>query len=110
MTCFTFVFLSQVCSEALLKTLELMSKLRQQVKDMVTSFYKMLQVRTSTSLLSDATELTLALCILYTLYKRQCMIVNSIFIHYLQVITESLASHSSSFLTLNKVVEYVVFL
>lgn len=35
--------LSQVCSEALLKTLELMSKLRQQVKDMVTSFYKMLQ-------------------------------------------------------------------
>lgn len=35
--------LSQVSSEALLKTLELMSKLRQQVKDMVTSFYKMLQ-------------------------------------------------------------------
>lgn len=35
--------LSQISSEALLKTLELMSKLRQQVKDMVTSFYKMLQ-------------------------------------------------------------------
>ncbi|XP_070842405.1 protein CIP2A [Chaetodon trifascialis] len=35
--------LSQVCSEALLKTLELMSKLRQQVKDMETSFYRMLQ-------------------------------------------------------------------
>ncbi|XP_072306684.1 protein CIP2A [Eucyclogobius newberryi] len=35
--------LSQVSSEALLKTLELMSKLRQQVEDMVTSFYKMLQ-------------------------------------------------------------------
>ncbi|KAI3355497.1 hypothetical protein L3Q82_018328 [Scortum barcoo] len=35
--------LSQVCSEALLRTLELMSKLRQQVKDMETSFYRMLQ-------------------------------------------------------------------
>ncbi|XP_062234998.1 protein CIP2A isoform X1 [Platichthys flesus] len=35
--------LSQVCAEALLKTLELMSKLRQQVKDMETSFYRMLQ-------------------------------------------------------------------
>lgn len=37
---------SQVCAEALLKTLELMSKLRQQVKDMETSFYRMLQVQT----------------------------------------------------------------
>ena len=35
---------SQLISEALLKTLELMSKLRQQVKDMETSFYRMLQV------------------------------------------------------------------
>ncbi|KAM4534005.1 protein CIP2A [Odontesthes bonariensis] len=35
--------LSQLCAEALLKTLELMSKLRQQVKDMETSFYRMLQ-------------------------------------------------------------------
>nr|XP_020474522.1 protein CIP2A [Monopterus albus]XP_020474523.1 protein CIP2A [Monopterus albus]XP_020474524.1 protein CIP2A [Monopterus albus] len=35
--------LSQVCAEALLKTLELMSKLRQEVKDMETSFYRMLQ-------------------------------------------------------------------
>ncbi|XP_034717589.1 protein CIP2A [Etheostoma cragini] len=35
--------LSQVCAEALLTTLELMSKLRQQVKDMETSFYRMLQ-------------------------------------------------------------------
>ncbi|XP_061777336.1 protein CIP2A [Nerophis ophidion] len=35
--------LSQVCAEALLKTLELMSKLRQQVKDMETSFYRVLQ-------------------------------------------------------------------
>ncbi|KAM7369607.1 hypothetical protein PAMP_010917 [Pampus punctatissimus] len=35
--------LSQVCAEALLRTLELMSKLRQQVKDMETSFYRMLQ-------------------------------------------------------------------
>ncbi|XP_039982183.1 protein CIP2A isoform X1 [Xiphias gladius] len=35
--------LSQVCAEALLNTLELMSKLRQQVKDMETSFYRMLQ-------------------------------------------------------------------
>uniref|UniRef100_A0A667YV63 Cellular inhibitor of PP2A n=1 Tax=Myripristis murdjan TaxID=586833 RepID=A0A667YV63_9TELE len=34
---------SQVCAEAVLKTLELMSKLRQQVKDMETSFYKILQ-------------------------------------------------------------------
>uniref|UniRef100_A0A3Q3WHD5 CIP2A N-terminal domain-containing protein n=1 Tax=Mola mola TaxID=94237 RepID=A0A3Q3WHD5_MOLML len=35
--------LSQLYAEALLKTLELMSKLRQQVKDMETSFYRMLQ-------------------------------------------------------------------
>uniref|UniRef100_UPI003AAF79C7 protein CIP2A n=1 Tax=Centroberyx gerrardi TaxID=166262 RepID=UPI003AAF79C7 len=35
--------LSQVCAEAVLKTLELMSKLRQQVKDMETSFYRILQ-------------------------------------------------------------------
>ncbi|XP_038133592.1 protein CIP2A homolog isoform X2 [Cyprinodon tularosa] len=35
--------LSQLCAEALLKTLELMSKLRQQVKDMETSFYRILQ-------------------------------------------------------------------
>ncbi|XP_008277312.1 protein CIP2A [Stegastes partitus] len=35
--------LSHVCAEASLKTLELMSKLRQQVKDMETSFYRMLQ-------------------------------------------------------------------
>ncbi|XP_061522290.1 protein CIP2A isoform X1 [Phycodurus eques] len=35
--------LSQVCAEALLSTLELMSKLRQQVSDMETSFYRMLQ-------------------------------------------------------------------
>uniref|UniRef100_A0A8D0AY88 Cellular inhibitor of PP2A n=1 Tax=Sander lucioperca TaxID=283035 RepID=A0A8D0AY88_SANLU len=37
------VCFSQVCAEALLTTLELMSKLRQQVKDMETSFYRMLQ-------------------------------------------------------------------
>ncbi|XP_061660823.1 protein CIP2A isoform X2 [Syngnathoides biaculeatus] len=35
--------LSQVCAEALLSTLELMSKLRQQVSDMETSFYRTLQ-------------------------------------------------------------------
>ncbi|XP_061569688.1 protein CIP2A isoform X2 [Cololabis saira] len=35
--------LSQVSAEALLKTLELMSKLRRQVEDMETSFYRMLQ-------------------------------------------------------------------
>uniref|UniRef100_A0A3B3D4E5 Cellular inhibitor of PP2A n=1 Tax=Oryzias melastigma TaxID=30732 RepID=A0A3B3D4E5_ORYME len=35
--------LTAVCADALLKTLELMSKLRQQVKDMETSFYRMLQ-------------------------------------------------------------------
>uniref|UniRef100_A0A3B5ATU8 Cell proliferation regulating inhibitor of protein phosphatase 2A n=1 Tax=Stegastes partitus TaxID=144197 RepID=A0A3B5ATU8_9TELE len=34
---------THVCAEASLKTLELMSKLRQQVKDMETSFYRMLQ-------------------------------------------------------------------
>ncbi|XP_047193894.1 protein CIP2A [Hippoglossus stenolepis] len=66
--------LSQVCAEALLKTLELMSKLRQQVKDMETSFYRMLQriatplslaltshhrqrVQTGLSLLFEATPL-----------------------------------------------------
>uniref|UniRef100_A0AAQ5X3S9 CIP2A N-terminal domain-containing protein n=1 Tax=Amphiprion ocellaris TaxID=80972 RepID=A0AAQ5X3S9_AMPOC len=40
---FVFFCFSHVCAEALLKTLELMSKLRQQVKDMETSFYRMLQ-------------------------------------------------------------------
>ncbi|KAM4606251.1 protein CIP2A [Polymixia lowei] len=35
--------LSQVCAEAILKTLELMSKLREPVKDMETSFYRILQ-------------------------------------------------------------------
>ncbi|KAJ8010774.1 hypothetical protein DPEC_G00078640 [Dallia pectoralis] len=35
--------LSEVCGEAVLKTLELMSKLRQHVKDMETSFYRVLQ-------------------------------------------------------------------
>ncbi|XP_055784362.1 protein CIP2A isoform X3 [Salvelinus fontinalis] len=35
--------LSQVCGEAVLKAVELMSKLRQQVKDMETSFYRILQ-------------------------------------------------------------------
>ncbi|XP_051249323.1 protein CIP2A [Dicentrarchus labrax] len=35
--------LGQLYAEALLRTLELMSKLRQQVKDMETSFYRMLQ-------------------------------------------------------------------
>lgn len=44
----TGLFFSQVYAEALLKTLELMSKLRQQVKDMETSFYRMLQVHTHT--------------------------------------------------------------
>lgn len=42
-----FCLFSQVCSEALMKTLELMSKLRQRVKDMETSFYRILQVLTS---------------------------------------------------------------
>ncbi|KAM4543691.1 protein CIP2A isoform 1-T1 [Fundulus diaphanus] len=68
--------LSQLCAEALLKTLELMSKLRQQVTDMETSFYRMLQdqrtvtplslaltshhrehVQTALSLLAEATPL-----------------------------------------------------
>uniref|UniRef100_A0A673CAW4 Cell proliferation regulating inhibitor of protein phosphatase 2A n=1 Tax=Sphaeramia orbicularis TaxID=375764 RepID=A0A673CAW4_9TELE len=44
----------QVCSEALLKTLELMSKLRQQVEDMETSFYRMLQDQRIVSPLSQA--------------------------------------------------------
>ncbi|TNN32801.1 Protein CIP2A [Liparis tanakae] len=35
--------LGQLCADALLKTLELMSKLRQQVEDMETSFYRLLQ-------------------------------------------------------------------
>ncbi|KAK6299593.1 hypothetical protein J4Q44_G00296260 [Coregonus suidteri] len=35
--------LSQVCGEAVLKSVELMSKLRQQVKDMETCFYRILQ-------------------------------------------------------------------
>ncbi|XP_056155685.1 protein CIP2A [Lampris incognitus] len=35
--------LSQVCAEAVLKTLEMMSKLKQQVKDMETTFYRILQ-------------------------------------------------------------------
>jgi hypothetical protein len=39
---------SQVFAEAVLKTLDLMSKLRGQVKDMETSFYRMLQVRPRT--------------------------------------------------------------
>lgn len=42
--CILCVCFSQVCAEALLKTLELMSKLRQQVRDMETSFYRILQV------------------------------------------------------------------
>lgn len=41
---------SHVCADALLKTLELMSKLRQQVKDMETSFYRLLQVHAGFSL------------------------------------------------------------
>ncbi|XP_075996771.1 protein CIP2A isoform X2 [Genypterus blacodes] len=68
--------LSQVCAEALMKTLELMSKLRRQVKDMETSFYRTLQdqrmvtplslaltshhrerVQTGLALLSEATPL-----------------------------------------------------
>uniref|UniRef100_A0A8C7D2D4 Cellular inhibitor of PP2A n=1 Tax=Oncorhynchus kisutch TaxID=8019 RepID=A0A8C7D2D4_ONCKI len=39
----TCVCSSQVCGEAVLKAVELMSKLRQQVKDMETSFYRILQ-------------------------------------------------------------------
>nr|XP_057915408.1 protein CIP2A isoform X2 [Doryrhamphus excisus] len=46
--------LSQVCAEALLKTLELMSKLRQQVKDMETSFYRTLQDQRIATPLSQA--------------------------------------------------------
>ena len=44
----TCVCSSQVCGEAVLKAVELMSKLRQQVKDMETSFYRILQVHTHT--------------------------------------------------------------
>ncbi|XP_008306561.1 protein CIP2A [Cynoglossus semilaevis] len=55
--------LSQVCAEALLKTLELMSKLRQQVKDMETSFYRMLQDQ------RIITPLSLAL----TSHHRECV-------------------------------------
>uniref|UniRef100_A0A6Q2Y7X3 CIP2A N-terminal domain-containing protein n=1 Tax=Esox lucius TaxID=8010 RepID=A0A6Q2Y7X3_ESOLU len=40
---YMYVCSSEVCGEAVLKTLELMSKLRQQVKDMETSFYRILQ-------------------------------------------------------------------
>jgi len=36
---------SQVCSEVVLKTLELMSHLKQQMPDMETSFYRILQVQ-----------------------------------------------------------------
>ncbi|KAM4718209.1 protein CIP2A [Anableps anableps] len=46
--------LSQLCAEALLKTLELMSRLRQQVKDMETSFYRMLQDQRTVTPLSLA--------------------------------------------------------
>ncbi|MEQ2283200.1 hypothetical protein AMECASPLE_008779 [Ameca splendens] len=46
--------LSWLCAEALLKTLELMSKLRQQVKDMETSFYRMLQDQRTVTPLSLA--------------------------------------------------------
>uniref|UniRef100_A0A8C4EVY7 CIP2A N-terminal domain-containing protein n=1 Tax=Dicentrarchus labrax TaxID=13489 RepID=A0A8C4EVY7_DICLA len=42
-SCVCFCVFSQLYAEALLRTLELMSKLRQQVKDMETSFYRMLQ-------------------------------------------------------------------
>ncbi|XP_050954384.1 protein CIP2A isoform X2 [Labeo rohita] len=43
-TCTTSNYhLSQVCSEVVLKTLELMSHLRQQMPDMETSFYRILQ-------------------------------------------------------------------
>ncbi|KAF3703849.1 Protein CIP2A -like protein [Channa argus] len=55
--------LSQVCAETLLKTLELMSKLRQQVKDMETSFYRMLQDQ------RIVTPLSLAL----TSHRRECV-------------------------------------
>ncbi|XP_043960952.1 protein CIP2A [Gambusia affinis] len=46
--------LSQLCAEALLKVLELMSRLRQQVKDMETSFYRMLQDQRTVTPLSLA--------------------------------------------------------
>uniref|UniRef100_A0A3P8UNK5 Cellular inhibitor of PP2A n=1 Tax=Cynoglossus semilaevis TaxID=244447 RepID=A0A3P8UNK5_CYNSE len=55
--------LTSVCAEALLKTLELMSKLRQQVKDMETSFYRMLQDQ------RIITPLSLAL----TSHHRECV-------------------------------------
>uniref|UniRef100_A0A8C3B132 Cellular inhibitor of PP2A n=1 Tax=Cyclopterus lumpus TaxID=8103 RepID=A0A8C3B132_CYCLU len=42
--------LGQLCADALLKTLELMSKLRQQVKDMETSFYRDQRIVTPLSL------------------------------------------------------------
>uniref|UniRef100_A0A3B5MNL7 CIP2A N-terminal domain-containing protein n=1 Tax=Xiphophorus couchianus TaxID=32473 RepID=A0A3B5MNL7_9TELE len=44
----------QLCAEALLKVLELMSRLRQQVKDMETSFYRMLQDQRTVTPLSLA--------------------------------------------------------
>ncbi|XP_026173440.1 protein CIP2A isoform X2 [Mastacembelus armatus] len=46
--------LSQVCAEALLKVLEVMSKLRNEVKDMETSFYRMLEEQMVVSALSLA--------------------------------------------------------
>uniref|UniRef100_A0A3Q3MLQ0 Cellular inhibitor of PP2A n=1 Tax=Mastacembelus armatus TaxID=205130 RepID=A0A3Q3MLQ0_9TELE len=45
---------SQVCAEALLKVLEVMSKLRNEVKDMETSFYRMLEEQMVVSALSLA--------------------------------------------------------
>uniref|UniRef100_A0A3B5Q065 Cellular inhibitor of PP2A n=1 Tax=Xiphophorus maculatus TaxID=8083 RepID=A0A3B5Q065_XIPMA len=44
----------KLCAEALLKVLELMSRLRQQVKDMETSFYRMLQDQRTVTPLSLA--------------------------------------------------------
>uniref|UniRef100_A0A8B9RGC6 Cell proliferation regulating inhibitor of protein phosphatase 2A n=1 Tax=Astyanax mexicanus TaxID=7994 RepID=A0A8B9RGC6_ASTMX len=41
LTCITYI--NQLCSETVLKTLELMSKLKQQVPDMETRFYRILQ-------------------------------------------------------------------
>uniref|UniRef100_A0A087XBF3 Cellular inhibitor of PP2A n=1 Tax=Poecilia formosa TaxID=48698 RepID=A0A087XBF3_POEFO len=46
--------LSQLCAEALLKVLELMSRLRQQVQDMETGFYRMLQDQRTVTPLSLA--------------------------------------------------------
>uniref|UniRef100_A0A3B3VA72 Cellular inhibitor of PP2A n=1 Tax=Poecilia latipinna TaxID=48699 RepID=A0A3B3VA72_9TELE len=46
--------LSQLCAESLLKVLELMSRLRQQVQDMETSFYRMLQDQRTVTPLSLA--------------------------------------------------------